>query len=310
MLVSETEKALTSLVDPSSLRDALNKSVEGLIAVGDLVERMVSDELHVFTSMPRYVPIADNLAVILGCRPDGVPLLDNSVRASIVNRGALRFCEIPVHVGGSEVRSELLAHGLVELSWTKWLNTPRAESAEKYVEQMSSRAKAGKRAGVLDAVSVFNPRASHKHYRSRFEPLDSSHGGISLVRYARDFGPDAWAVCEIMNGTLGGIVRLPTSSSLRGCDQAWRLMAAIDHLNEKPLPVKVRRLPDTSTVDLFAPPPSWIEKYLALFGQRVSRTPGSLFSYVLPIGATAKFEELVKTTLWATTSLKEDLLGE
>ena len=87
----------------------------------------------------------------------------------------------------------------------------------------------------------------------------------------------------------------------RGCDSAWHIQMAIDHL--RGTPQRYRRRVDGNAVrlDFFSPLPQWSQRRLMILGRSVPRHK-CLLSYILPANEAETEEALLQQTLWLSPS--------
>jgi hypothetical protein len=86
-----------------------------------------------------------------------------------------------------------------------------------------------------------------------------------------------------------------------GCDEAWRVQAAIDAVAGRSQLMRVRSAagaPKIRILDLFGPVPGWAQRYLGLAGIPVSPTRGALLSYRVPISVIGEMAAFVTDMLW------------
>lgn len=264
--------------------DQVEQLLEQLVACGDLLELPLEDSRgrtrHLFLGPPTYVR-RSNRYILLGVRPEGAPLISDDPLVDIRYLGHLRT--IRSHEAGPT--DELLrAEGLTELRAEQWLRPPRELSAEQLVAAYTARLDAVGPARDLEGTRVLDPQTDARYYRGRWRPLKPGDRGQFVARRSQAFGADLWCFAEVANGTVVRLVDLPLDSALgRGSDEAWRLQAAIDALAGRPQRVRVRGAvaEGATVIELFSPPPSWMQRRLDLLGTPVASSRGALFSYTL-----------------------------
>lgn len=299
---------LRSLVPTDTEFDErLADTIEQLVAIGDLVERKVSPNgaQLVFLGMPRFVELGERSALLLGARPDGTPMLDEELMAMVEPESGARFLQLPSD-SIENVAPILAAQGLLPVRRDQWMRLPRNKSAEQYLDAVALRARAGVRAGGLNEAQVFDPSTRPTYYRGRWRDIRSVTAGLVLLRRPQAYGADRWSAGWVIDGGIETLVDLPIDPQVRACDEAWRIMAALDRSQNQPLPAKAHApLRGRVVVDLFSPPPAWLQRQLATLGYPVSRTPGSLLSYSVRAEALEHVRELLTTTMWVQWSEPE-----
>ncbi|MEQ1761025.1 MAG: hypothetical protein ABL986_22185 [Vicinamibacterales bacterium] len=292
---------LRSLVEVDAAFDELvSETVEQLVAIGDLVERrVVSDAAQlVFLGMPRFVKLSEHSALLLGARPDGTPILDEELMPFVELESGARFLRLPDDALET-VESALSGQGLAQLSREQWSHPPRVEDVEQYLQDLARRAKAGVRAGIIDEAQVFDPSTRPSYYRGRWTTFQGVDDGIVLLRRPQAYGADRWSVGWAANAIIETLVDLPIDAKSRACDEAWRIMAALDRTRNQPLPA--RALPAARgrvTIDLFSPPPAWLHRQLVTLGYPVVRGRGALVSYSIREETQEHLRGLLTDIMW------------
>ena len=131
----------------------------------------------------------------------------------------------------------------------------------------------------LPGLLLLDPERPVRYYRGRWvEP--SKQAGHFVGRRPQAYGADLWCYVEVQEGHAVGLVDLPTRHGVgRGCDEAWRLQAAIDYERDAPQVYRVRSGPGRSwLLDFFSPVPMWARRRWETIGEPVSAF-GCLFSF-------------------------------
>ena len=278
--------------------------IEQLVSVGDLIEHEmdrqgVRQTAMLLIGMPRYVVISERLVVLLGARPDGVSPVSDELATHIERNGCVRYLRLPEGVDADILR-QLRDEGVRKIKTEHWLRSPNTETADRFVRRISSRLDAAIAPGELDGAVMFDPSQPRHHYRSRWRPLRDPPDGILVLRRPQAFGADRWSVAQANDGVVQRLSDLPLEShGDRACDEAWRIMAAIDALWGSPGVVGVAPLPGThARLDFDAPLPAWLQRQLAFLGYSVPRATGALFSFSVEEDALGHVRELVEKKLW------------
>ena len=309
-LVREPLRGLPG-VDGSTM-DSVPDVIEQLVSVGDLVEHEMdrdgfSQAAMLLIGMPRYVAISERLVVLLGARPDGVSPVSHELATHIERNGCVRYLRLPDGLG-AHMLAQLRDEGVREIKTEHWLRSPNTETVDRFVRRISSHLDAAIAPGELDGAVMFDPSQPRHHYRSRWQPLRDPPDGILVLRRPQAFGADRWSVAQANDGVVQRLSDLPLEShGDRACDEAWRIMAAIDALSGSPGVVGVAPLPGTRVrLDFDAPLPAWLQRQLAFLGYSVLRASGALFSFSVEEDALSHVRELVKEKLWyAWTGARE-----
>jgi len=113
-------------------------------------------------------------------------------------------------------------------------------------------------------------------------------------------------------GRIAGLVDLPLENrGWRGCDEAWRLQAALDALNGTPQMAEFSERKSGPEVCLrfFSPLPRWVIRQLDVLGTPVEAR-GSLFSYILAAPDLAFVRDFLVQSLWMSVSAAEEQMGK
>jgi hypothetical protein len=278
-LVGSVTRVAQPLSDgDETLESEVTETLDALIGAGDLVEAI--DEADgtrrrvVFLGSPRYVRRGSGDVVLLGVRPDATPLVGDELAARIDHVGHLR------RVNATSDLDELLAdYGLREIKVARWLRSPEAVRAEEFVRLFDDRLLGQAPSGQIPDLRVLDPTRPVGFYRGRWRPAGTGDSGRFVARRSQGYGADLWCYVEIRTGEPVRMIDLPTVSRDRGCDEAWRLQAAIDAQRGASQQIMVRGTGmGRVTLGLQAPPPRWLQRRWDLFG-RPSSAMGALFAY-------------------------------
>ena len=301
-LVREPLRSLPD-VDEATM-ESVPDVIEQLVSVGDLLEREIDRQgfnqtAMLLIGMPRYVTISERLFVLLGSRPDGVPPISDDLAKHIELNGAVRYLRFPVGLE-ADLLAQLRDEGVREIKTEHWLRSPNTETTERFVRRISNRLDAAIAPGELDGAVMFDPSQSRRHYRSRWRPLRHPPDGTLVLRRPQSYGAHRWSIARATDGMVQRLVDLPLESSGdRACDEAWRIMAAIDALSGSPGVVSVVPLSGSrARLDFDAPLPAWLQRHLASIGYPVLRSNGALFSFSVEEDALSHIRELVEQKLW------------
>ena len=284
--------------------DSVPDVIEQLVSVGDLVEHEVDRQginkvAMLLIGMPRYVAISEHLVVLLGARPDGVPPVSDELATYIERNGCVRYLRFPEGLG-ADMLVQLRDEGVREIKTEHWLRSPHTETADCFLRRIASHLDAAIAPGELDGSVMFDPSLPRHHYRSRWRPLRHPADGTLVLRRRQAYGADRWSVARVRDGLVQRLFDLPLEGhGDRACDEAWRVMAAIDALAGSPGVVSVAPLSGArARLDFDAPLPAWLQRHLAFFGYPVLRSNGALFSFSVEEEALGRIRELVEQKLW------------
>ena len=278
--------------------------IEQLVSVGDLVESEIDRQGLIQASMlligmPRYVAINKRLVVLLGCRPDGVLPVSDELATYIERNGSVRYLRFP-EGQEADLLVQLREEGVREIKTEHWLRLPNTETTDRFLTRISNHLDAAIPPGELEGAVMFDPSQPRRHYRSRWRPIRHPPDGTLVLRRPQAYGADRWSVARAKDGLVQRLVDLPLEGrGDRACDEAWRVMAAIDADSGSPGVVSVVPLSGTrARLDFDAPLTAWLHRHLAFFGYPVLRSNGALFSFSVEDEALGQVRELVEQKLW------------
>ncbi|GHF28846.1 hypothetical protein GCM10010359_34150 [Streptomyces morookaense] len=292
-----------SPLDESSLitRSQLAAQLDLLVAIGDLIElpsQRNGGGRKLYLAPPSYVTKASGRYLLLGVRPNGVPLLDESVGADVCHDGHARSIELDTETGPAQLQ----AAGLHEINLEDWRRQPNTDRAATIVAAMRQRLDGAAQSGPVSDLRILDPEATVLYYRGRWRPPADGESGDYIARRPQAYGADLWCLVRVESGTPRALIDLPTDDpAVPACDEAWRLQAAIDALRGRPQLVRIRAAggaPGSRTLDLFGPVPGWAQRYLELLGHPVPRARDALISYRVPLWAIGELTEFFMDMLW------------
>lgn len=292
---------MSALIDPTEdLEERVHDIIDELLGLGDLVEQPIESDdgsrRVILLGMPRFVTLGDNAVAILGVRPDGLPILSEELWELINFRGSGR--SISQRTAG--LTSTLESEGLVELRMQDWIRLPRRTTSIEYLDGLRNRTFAGHAAHDVPITEIFDQSTSPNYYRGRWRAPRETDNGLTLVRRPQAYGSDLWSLANLSAGRADRIFDLPSDpNSLRGCDEAWRVMAAIDSQQGTPQRIQVAdHAAGKVIVSLFSPPPSWIQRVLTHLATPVQRVGGALLSYSISAELVDQVTSTIETTMW------------
>lgn len=285
-----------------SFSEGVDAAIEALIVGGDLLELndVVIDEdtpakgTWVFAAPPSFVVRPNGSIFLFGIVPDQDFFLPSSINDHIVHDNYTRT--IPAQ-SNRDIVQELREHGLQELTEDAWLKSPKSETAEALLDRFKRVLANEPPSGSINDLNILDPTRSVSYYRGRWVvPTDQT--GIFVARRPQEFGAPVWCLVCLEDGAPVRFLDLPPEQSRwRGCDTAWHLQMAIDHIRGSSQ--RYRRIIDGNDIrfDFFSPLPQWAQRRLMIFGRSVPRE-NSLFSYLLPSSEAETEEQKLQQMLW------------
>lgn len=297
--VLETYRGLIDAED--QIPDRVEETLGALVAYGDLLELDVQEDeaasrgRMLSLAAPAFVPLTKGTVLLVGLVPDSVSVLPAGLESRVEHvRHQRRLSVRP----GEDLRSELRQFGLMEMSSGIWMKAPDRELPVDHKTRLDRLLDRAPRAGEISGLSVLEPSSSVGYYRARWTSPGSRTGRF-VARRPRAYGSEVWCYVELIDGNPHRLLDLPVSGSRdRGCDEAWRLQAAVDAVRGAPQRFKINESQNGWTLDLFSPVPMWAQRRWDCIGEPVSSSRGALCSYLIDAGNVADEVQFATDQLW------------
>lgn len=305
-LVRAVSGPLEGLVpDTESLRESIEETLEALTAHGDLLEHgdVVAEQdaqrgTLLYVAPPSFVRRESGAVLILGIAPQRLSPLPDELEKQIRYVNHVR--RLPGTPAADGLFAELSQLGLVELSFELWLRAPGAETAAQHLARLGGLLDAAAPSLEIPGLSLIDPTSSVRYYRGRWVQPRAQTGRF-VGRRSQAYGADLWCYVEMDEGWPRRFLDLPLRGSrARGCDEAWRLQAAIDAQRGASQHFRVRQGPmgsKTKVIDFFSPVPMWARRRWDAVGEPVVNS-GCLFSYCFLESEIDEELRFVRTKLW------------
>ncbi len=288
------------------LNKPLGEVLETLITVGDVLELEALDysetqqnhEILLYSAPPQFVPLAPNRFLLLGIVPDD--LLPEEISSAIEYRDCLRL------LSGSQyedLEEHLIDLGIFKVLAKTWLKAPSKKSPDAYLKGFANRLDDTGQAGTISELKILDPEKPSNNYMRRWtEPRNLN--GRFVARRGRTYGADLWSYIELEDGRPLRLVDLPYGkTNERGCDQAWRLQAAIDSVNGQPQQLRISPSNGSKvSLDFFSPIPKWLERRLDAHADRSKPRSGCLISYRISANEEQKVIKFAEARMWLEVS--------
>ena len=302
-LIRAVTRPLAGLIEGTDgVREQVEDTLEALVAHGDLLELARADvedtetaNTLIYPAPPSFVRRPSGTIILLGVIPDHVSPLPEELEQRIEYKNHLRLLRDDA---GDDLASYLRELGLVELSQEIWLREPARLTAAEHLDELGRMLEAAPRSGEIPGLILLDPERSVRYYKGRWvEPNNQT--GRFVSRRAQAYGADLWCYVDIHEGRPQRLLDLPFGQSkVRGCDEAWRLQAAIDAVRGKPQRFRLRQGPEgTREFDFFSPVPIWARRRWNCFGEPVQST-GCLYSYRFSTKEAEEEMRFVQQSLW------------
>ena len=290
-----TCSALSAIVDVSA--EQVGEVVEVLLSIGDLVEARpepLSPRSQVFLGPLRYVRRRDESVVLLGIRADAADFLPEALADRVHRLSHLRLLD---HASRDD-RELLIEHGFLEVPENVWLQHEEPIAAADLLQVCEEALDRQGHSGDVDGLTILDPKAPTSFYRRRWRTPDSNDDGIFVGRRPQRYGSDLWTLVRLHRGAPTKMIDLPIFPRQRGCDDAWRLQAAIDASRSNP---QVAHVSGTGKgriqVGLPSPPPRWLQRRWDLLGTPAAMR-GALVTYEFDAAIARDELDFLKTYLW------------
>jgi hypothetical protein len=273
--------------------------LERLVANGDLVESI--DErggirrVVLYLGSPRFVVRANGDALLIGVRPDALPIVSEELLDDVDDHAYIRRLS-----SRPDLPELLRAEGLVEVKQTRWLRPPDVVTGEELASIYEGRLDAAIPSGNIEGLRILDPSTPTTYYRGRWRQPGPEHSGNYVARRGQRFGAELWAFVALDSGRPLRLLDLPAITTGRGCDEAWRLQAALDAANGRPQQIVVQGTGHGRVaLGLHSPPPRWLQRRWELIGQP-TKVPGALFAYDFAVGDVREEIQFASDRLWLT----------
>lgn len=290
-------------ISPELKRDVVAEALDLVVGIGDLLELRSGDSgaRQLYLAPPSHVTVRPGRHLLLGVRPNASPIFDESiVDAPVEYEAHTRFLTLETE----DTAALLATAGLHRMTIEQWARVPREEPASALIERASFLLRQHRMPGEIQGLEIIDPATGVQYYVGRWRELTSSDEGVLVGRRPQAYGAPVWCALDVAGGIPRSVLDFPVDSSVTpGWDEARHLQAAIDHHRGQPQVFRIRSsgLADGSRLlDLFAPLPSWAERYIMLVGIPMSRSKGALLTYRVPRGAEDSLTGLLSKSLWMT----------
>ena len=301
-LIRAVTRPLAGLLEGADdLRDLVEDTLEAVVAHGDLLELTNADvedletaSALIYLAPPSFVQRPCRTILLLGVIPDHISPLPKELEQRIEYKNHVRLLRGDAADG---LASYLRECGFIELTQEAWLKAPAQQTAAQHLHELGCMLDAVPRSGEIMGLTLLDPRRSVRYYKGRWvEPKNQT--GRFVSRRAQAYGADLWCYVDVQEGRPQRLLDLPLGRSKAcGCDEAWRLQAAVDAVRGEPQRFRVRQCPEGARVDFFSPVPMWARRRWDCFGEPV-RSTGCLFSYRFSMNEVEEEMRFAQQSLW------------
>lgn len=266
--------------EDDDLEARVSETLDALVGAGDLVEAVETTEgirrRLIYLGHPRYVRRRTGDVVLLGVRPDARPIVGDELAPRVEQVGYLR--RVPA---APDLYGLLSDYGIQEIKASRWIRAPEIGTTGEFLHVYEGELAVQPPSGEIPDLRVLDPDTPVTYYTGRWRAVNPKDSARFVARRSQGYGADLWCYVEVQNGEPIRMIDLPILGTDRGCDEAWRLQAAIDARRGHPQQISVSETGvGTTRLGLQAPPPRWLQRRWDLLGRPV-RTKGALFAYDL-----------------------------
>jgi hypothetical protein len=289
--------------DPGGLRDTIDETIDTLVAHGDLLEHndvtreSPRSEVVLNRAPMAFVRRNSGACVLLGVAPDDRPVLPDFLHEKIQYNN---FNRVIPSDAALDVSKHLTGLGFIELPYKAWSRCPNLVAPDKHIAAMDRHlgSSLGQSTDAVEGLRILDPSTPVGYYPDRWV-TPKEHAGRFIGRRPQAYGAELWCYVELANGKPKRFLDLPLPGSRwRGCDEAWRLQAAIDAIRGNPQKFKVREgTRDYKILDLLSPVPSWAQRRWVMAGVSVPRQH-CLMSFRFRSGEIGEEIKFGKDHLW------------
>ena len=312
-LVQGVTESLQGLTDAGgAIGDEIEGVLEELLAYGDLTEidkAPSSPAAHgslLYVTPPSFVLVPSGRILLLGIAPESVEWLPRELVEKVEYRGHIRALPANSVPQGSSL---LKAAGYFELPHKVWLQGPKSTEPRPVVDRYLSMLQHTNGLVEPTGMTILDPSQSVRYYKGRWKAPGSA-SGYFVARREQRYGAPLWCFAKLSAGRIAALVDLPLENKgWRGCDEAWRLQAALDALNGTPQIAELGECKNNRVVRLsfLSPLPRWAKRQLDVIGTPLE-VRGALFSYLLAPSDVAFVRQFLVQSLWMSIVTVEDHL--
>lgn len=302
-LVRAVLEPLRGLVpQDDSLRSLTEHTLDVMISHGDILELPSNSSEEdgdcstlLFAAPPAFVKKKSGAVMLLGMPTDDLGILPEEMACELEIHNHVRI----IRAGTlDEVEERLEELGLVKLSTRSWSKAPKSETALEHLTRIGRMLESTSASGEIQGLLIIDPSKPVAFYPGRWcEPAGFS--GKFVGRRPQEYGCPIWCYAELDRGYPTRFIDLPSSDSIwRGCDEAWRIQAAID-FNRGEAQIFSVRIEENqeSRIDFYSPIPMWVSREIETIAKPVV-SRGCLFSYILPNSEVDELVESLENELW------------
>jgi hypothetical protein len=308
-LIQSVVESLRGLTDTEGeIGAGLEAVVDELVAYGDFIEidkrPSVGTSQGIYVGPPSFVLLPSGRVLLLGVAPESVEWLPRELVDKVEYRGHVR--SLPAD-NAPQAAPLLKAAGYFELPHKVWLEGPKSAGPQQILDRYVSMLQGTDGLAEPAGMTILDPSESVRYYRGRWKTPGSATGCF-VARREQRYGTPLWCFAKLSAGRLASLVDLPLENrGWRGCDEAWRLQAALDAVNGTPQVAEVSECKNDRSARLrfFSPLPRWAKRQLDVVATPID-VRGSLFSYLIPPSDLGFVRQFLVQSLWMSVVAVEE----
>ena len=239
-LVTAVLESLRYLIkEDVTAQERIDAATEALIIGGDLLElnQVTTDDPEVkgtwvFLAPPGFVVRPDGSIFLIGVAPDEITPLPVSLSARITYEG---YARVLTPEPAEALPAVLRDLGLIELSKSAWLKTPKVESATELRDSMLRRLGGQPPSGPVADVSILHSTRGVGYYTGRWDTPNSESGNYVARRpqaYGAHLGdlPNWWTASSSNSWIFRCQGHAGEGATLPGTCR-WRSITVAEHRN-------------------------------------------------------------------------------
>lgn len=287
--------------EPEKLKILIDDVIDDLVNMGDVLEMRyeIAGEPNFILrpAPPAFVLRRDGTFIIVGVAGDEITPPQANDYNLVYRLSGLRTLT-PSNV--QSCRQTLIDLGLIELPMNVWLHAPVSITADKFVRSWVSRLPNDINPEKIENLEMIDISKATSYYKGRWQSLNEQHAGIYIARRSQRYGAKLWCFAEIRDGLVQRFVDIHSRDArVRDCDEAWRLLTALDALSGSPQQVRVVYEKEMAVLSFTSPLPSWAVRRLSLVGERL-KPHRALLEFSLPLQNSEEELHWLEETLWLT----------
>jgi hypothetical protein len=290
----------------TELRKLVEHTLDKIITFGDILGDLEASDAdgtsgyyrQLYAAAPSFFRRPSGSIILLGIGPDYISPFPLDIKEKIKPIRYLRILDPRPEDGGIEGR--LQEFGITKLSEKTWLKKPKKLTPVQLLQSIDEELEIAPLSGVIDELEILDPDTPVNYYNGRWTRLKPMHTGRFIGRRPQAYGASLWCFVEVFSGRTVKFIDFPLEKIFgrTGHDQAWWLQMAIDHENDTPQYLEIRKNTNEHKVmAFFSPIPSWAERRLEAFGEKIEER-NCLFSYKLPEKELEAELKLFEDYLW------------